>query len=173
MGEEIARLVQQIDDRRAVRHRDVDVQSEDQQRPRELLHLLDDVLVALAGGDDLVDPARERVGAGGGNAEADALGAVAQVAADPADLVLELPDVRADARPDFDDRLVQLRFDLVAERRRALGEQLRDVRPQLPRPGIDDLEFLFHADREGVGHRNGHHNPGARREARVGVRGAA
>ena len=56
-------------------HRDVDVQAEDQQRARQLLQLLDDVLVALAGRDDLVHPVRERMRAGGGDAQADALGA--------------------------------------------------------------------------------------------------
>src|SRR5262249_2637240 len=152
MGEEIAGLVEQLDRARLVRHGDVDVQAEDEERPRELLQLFDDALVARAGGDDLVLPARERMRAGGGDAQTDALGARRQLAPDPADLLVQLADVGADLGADFDDRLVQLALDLIAERRRRRAEQLRDVRAELPRVGIDDLEFFFDADREGVAH---------------------
>ena len=71
---------------------DVDVQAEDQQRSRELLQLLDDVLVALAGRDDLVHPARERMRAGGGDAQPDALGGVGEIAPVADDLAGELLD---------------------------------------------------------------------------------
>ena len=116
--QEVARFVQQLDRARAVGHRDVDVQAEDEQRPRELLQLFDDVLVALAGRDDLILPARKRVRAGGRDAQADAFGALRQLAADVVDLVLELVDVGADFGADLDDRLVQLALELIAERRR-------------------------------------------------------
>ena len=36
-----------------------------------------------------------------------------------------------------------------------LGEQLADVRSQLPGDGIDDLELFFDADGEHVGHGRG------------------
>ena len=54
--------------------------------------------------------------AGGRDAQPDALGALRELAADVADLALELGDVGADLRADLDDRLVELALDLVAER---------------------------------------------------------
>ena len=53
---------------------------EDEQRSRQLLQLLDDVLVALAGRDDLIVPVRERMRARGRHREAGALGGRAQLA---------------------------------------------------------------------------------------------
>src|SRR5215471_11180817 len=82
----------------------------------------------------------------------DALGAVRQLAPDPDDLVFEFVDAGADPRPDLDDRLVQLALDLISERRGARRQQLRHVRAELPGLGIDDLEFLLDANREGVRH---------------------
>jgi len=71
------------------------MEAEDQQRTRQLLQLFDDVLVAFAGREDLVFPARKRVGAGGRDAEADALGVLRELPADVADLALELRDATA------------------------------------------------------------------------------
>ena len=130
----------------------MDVQAEDQQRPRQLLQLFDDVLVALAGGDDLIHPVRERMGAGGGDAQADALRGVGEIAPGADDLRRQLLDRSADLRADLDDRLVHLALDVLAEGRRARREQLGDVRAQLPGRGIDDLEFFLDADGEGVVH---------------------
>ena len=73
--------------------------------------------------------------------------------------------VLADRRADLDDRLVHLALDLVAERRRSRREQLADVRAQLPRGGVDDLELFLDADGEPVGHR---HVPGRCRGSRTG-----
>ncbi len=75
---------------RPIRHADVHVQAEDQQRPRQLLQLLDDVVVADAGRDDLIFPVRERMRAGGRNGEPDALGCAGQLAADAEDLLAQL-----------------------------------------------------------------------------------
>ena len=47
--QEVARRVHQVDGRAVIGHGDVHVHAEDEQRSRELLELLDDVLVALAG----------------------------------------------------------------------------------------------------------------------------
>ena len=139
----------------AIRHRDVDVQAEDQQRPRELLQLFDDVLVALAGGDDLIHPARKRMRAGGGDAQADALGAVGEIAPDAEISLSSSSIVGADLGADLDDRLVHLALELIAEGRGARRQQLGNVRSQLPRVGVDDLEFFLDADgeREPVIHR--------------------
>jgi hypothetical protein len=90
--------------------------------------------------------------AGGGDAQADALGGVGEIAADADDLGRQLLDVGADLGPDFDDRLVHLALDVVAEHGGARGQQLGDVRTQLPGVGIDDLEFFLDADGERVVH---------------------
>jgi hypothetical protein len=55
--QEVAHLVHQVDHDRTIRQADVHVQAEDQERPRQLLQLLDDVVVANAGRDDLIFPA--------------------------------------------------------------------------------------------------------------------
>ena len=57
------------------------VEPEDQQRARQLLKLLDDVLVALTGRDDLIDPVGKRVRAGGGDTQAHALRGIGEIAA--------------------------------------------------------------------------------------------
>ena len=88
--QEVAHLVHQIDHDRPIGHADVHVQAEDQQRPRQLLQFLDDVVVADAGRDDLVFPARERMRAGGGHGEADALGGIRQLAAVAEDFLAQL-----------------------------------------------------------------------------------
>ena len=67
MREEIARLVHDVDGRLAIRNSHVHVQSEDQVRPRDLLHVFHDLLVALAFRDELIAPVRERMRAGGGD----------------------------------------------------------------------------------------------------------
>ena len=131
--QEVARLVHQLDHRRAIGHGDVHVQAEDQQRARQLLQLLDDVLVALARRDHLVHPVRERMRAGGGDAQADALGGVGEIAAVADDLLGQLLDVRADLGADLDDRLVHLALDLVAEGRRARRQQLLTRASAAPR----------------------------------------
>ena len=79
----------------------------------------------------------------------------------------QLGHVRADPGAHFDDRLVQLALDLVAERGRARGQQLRDVRPQLPGLRVDDLELLFDADVKRCG--RGDHNRRPARDRHWGV----
>ena len=96
--QEVARLVHQVDRRRPSGHGDVDVQAEDQQRPRQLLQLLDDAVVADAGRENLILPVRKRMRAGGRDRQPDALGGAGQLAADAEDLVAQLGDVAADLR---------------------------------------------------------------------------
>ncbi len=90
--------------------------------------------------------------AGGGDAEADALGGIGQIAARADDLFGQLGNRLADLRADLDDRLVHLALDVLAERGRARCQQLRDVRAELPGVRVDDLEFFFDADSKGVVH---------------------
>src|SRR5262249_61359109 len=85
-------------------------------------------------------------------AKADALGGVGEIAPDADDLFGQLVDAGADLRAHLDDRLMHLALDRVAERRRARREQLLHVRAELPGRRVDDLEFLFDADREDVIH---------------------
>src|SRR5262249_21170870 len=110
------------------------------------------VLVAVAGRQALFGPRRKRVRARGGDTQAHALRGLGQLAAAADDLLGQLADVGADLGADLDDRLVQLALDLIAERRRARRQQLRHVRAKLPGVRIDDVEFLFHAERERLAH---------------------
>ncbi len=71
---EIADHVHHVDGGLLVGHGDIDVLTEAQQGARELLQLFDDILIALAGGDDLIDPAGEGMGAGSGDVEAGTVG---------------------------------------------------------------------------------------------------
>ena len=103
MRQEVARFVQQVDGRAAIRDGDVNVKAENQQRAGELLHFLDDVLVSFAGGEHLIDPAGEGMRSRRGNAQSHALGAVGQIPADATDLMLELVHVGTDLRPNLHD----------------------------------------------------------------------
>src|SRR6267378_2764176 len=53
----------------------------------------------------------------------------------------------ADFRPEFDDGLMHLGFDLLFERHLPAFEDLMNVRAQLPRSRIDNGEFLLDAER--------------------------
>ncbi len=103
------------------------VQSEDEKRAGELLELFDDAVVTAAGREHLILPVREGMSASGGDGETHAFRRIGQLAPDPEDLVGQLGDVAADLGPDLDDRLVELALDLIAQRRSARREKLRDV----------------------------------------------
>ena len=59
-------------------------------------------------------------------------------------------DVVANLRAKLDDRLMHLRFDALFQKHLAVRQNLLDVRTQLARLRIDDLEFLFDAESEDV-----------------------
>ena len=61
MGQEIARLIHDIDSFLAVRNAHVHVQTEDEIGARNLLHVFDDGGVSLIRRDELVHPMGERV----------------------------------------------------------------------------------------------------------------
>src|SRR2546428_565928 len=64
-----------------------------------------------------------------------------------------MSDVAADRGADFDHRFMHLALDLVLQPLLSFGEHLLDVRFQLARLRVDDLKFLFDAEREGgLGH---------------------
>src|SRR5688500_14555482 len=148
MRQEVPGLAHEIDRRLPIRHPDMDVQAEDQERSRQLLQFFDDALVANAGREHLVLPVRKRMGAGGRDSEAGAIRRLGELMPDPEQLLPELTDVLADRRADLDDRLMQLSFDLIAEDRSARQQQLRHVRPEFSAVGVDDLKFLFDAERK-------------------------
>src|ERR1700731_1283276 len=56
----------------------------------------------------------------------------------------------ADFRPEFDDGLMHLGFDLLLERHLPALQNLMNVRAQLPRLWIDNGEFLLDAERVAV-----------------------
>src|SRR5262249_2331432 len=141
--EKVANHVHHVDGGLLVGHGDMHVHAKDQQRAGKLLKFLDDVLVSLAGGNDLIDPAGERVSAGGGDLQTGAFGGSHELAASPVHFNAEVADGIADARAGFDDGLMHFALDLLKDVGRSGGDQLHDVRTQLTRFGIDDLEFFL------------------------------
>ena len=146
--QEIARGVLELDGGLAVGHADVDVQAEDEVGAGDLLEIVQHALVALAGGDLLVNPVGKRVRAGGGDAEAGLFRQAGQVAAEAGDGAARAGDVVADLGADLDDRLVQLGPDALLEEDLAALDDLLDVGFQLARDRVDDLELLLDAEGE-------------------------
>src|SRR5580700_1502869 len=166
--QEIAHHVHYVDGGLLVGHGNVNVHAEDQERARELLQLFDDILIAFAGRDDLIDPARERVRARGGDLQADAFRGGYEFAARAVHFDAQLAHVFTDVGAGFDDGLVHLVLDLLDDVGRSGGHQLQNVRAQLARGWIDDLEFLFYANRKAVSHEvalRGRHGPAGGGEA--------
>src|SRR6266436_7291572 len=84
--------------------------------------------------------------------EPGALGGGDQFAARAMHFNAQLADVLADARPRLDDGLVQLVFDLLRNIRRSRRDELGDMRTQLARRGINDLELFLDANGEAMSH---------------------
>ena len=97
---------------------------------------------------------RDRMRAGRSDAQSVLAREANDLAAQTGHLAPRLFDVLADGSADLDDRIVHLAFDLFAEPLLSLSEHFLDVRLQLPRLRIDDLELFFDAEREG-GRRHG------------------
>ena len=152
MWQEIAHHVHHIDGGLLVWHGDMHVHAEDQQGACQLLQLFDDIFVAFPGGDDLVYPAGERMRAGGGDLQADTLGSGNEFPAGAVHFDAQLADVLANLGAGLDDGLVHLVFDLLDDVGRGSGDELHDVRAQFACSRVDDLKFLFYADREAVSH---------------------
>ena len=91
----------------------------------------------------------------GGDAQSALAAEVDDLAPQPRHFAPRVLDVGADRRADLDDRLVHLALDLVLEPLLPFREHLRDVRAQLARLGIDDLELLLDAEGEGRFWRHG------------------
>ena len=150
--QKIARHVHQIDHGGAIRHRHVHVHAENQQRARQLAHFLHDILVTLAGRNYLVNPRRKRMRTGGGHLQSSTFRGAHQFTARATHVGVQLVHIRADFCADLDDGLMHLALHLLAETGRGRFHQFADVRTQLARRRIDDLEFFFDTNREPVTH---------------------
>ena len=78
---------------------------------------------------------------------------VGQLAAQFDHLLRAHTRIAANLGAQLDDRLMHLRFDVLLQKHFAVGQDLLDMRTQLARLRIDDLKFLFDAEREDVGGR--------------------
>ena len=118
MREEVPHGVHQVDSRLPVRHGHVNVHAENQQRARQLLQLLYDILVTLAWRNYLIDPARKRVGSRGGHLQSHAFGGGHQFTARPVHLDPQFRHILADLGAHLYDRLMQFVLHLLADRGR-------------------------------------------------------
>src|SRR6476661_1559110 len=127
MGQKIADHVHHVDGGLLVGHSNVNVHAENQEGAGQLLEFLDDVFVAFAGRDDLVNPAGKWVGAGGGNLQTHAFCCSHELAPRTVHFDAQLADVFAYFCAGLDDGLVHLVFNLVNDVRRSGGNKLHDM----------------------------------------------
>ena len=95
--------------------RDVDVHAEDQLAPRDVLELVDERAVAVAGRDALLFEQAERVRARRAHPQSRLPRDVRHGCPQPVQLGRHLADVAADGRRDLEHRLHELRVQLVLE----------------------------------------------------------
>src|SRR6266498_2180588 len=150
MRQEIPGLIHNIDTLFAIRDSHVHMQSEDQIYPRNLLHILDDGGVALIHRDELIHPVRERMCASGGDLESIARRQFRQLATKIDNLLSRATRVMTDLRAKLHDRLMHLGLDLLLQDHFAASQKLLDMRAQLARFRINDLELFLDAEREDV-----------------------
>src|SRR4029453_3328769 len=152
-----------------------DVQAENEIRPGQKLHLLDDGVVPRVREDLLVGPVGKRVRTRRSDAHSVLPREPDDLGPHLADVLADLGDVLADPGADLDHRLMHLRLDPLLQEDLSLVEDLLDVRAQLSRLRIQDLELLLDAEGEG---RAFHGNGQASRRGRLagpaeGARGEA
>ena len=104
------------------------MQPEDKIAARDLLHVVNDRGVAIAGCDQLVHPMRKRMGAGGSNQQAAPRGEGRQFAPQFHHLLAGTLYVVTNLGAELDDRLVHLRLDVFFQSDLAVVENLLDVR---------------------------------------------
>src|SRR2546421_5570761 len=139
-----------MDSRIAARNSHVRVETENEVRTRELLHVADDFFVALAFGDELVAPMRKGMRAGRSDPQPGFARQRSELASKLDYVLARMGDRRTNLRAQLDDRLMHLGFDLFFQQNFAALENLLNVRPQLARLRIDDGEFFFDAEGERV-----------------------
>ena len=149
MRQHVAHDIHGVDGKGAVLDADVDVHAKDQQALCQQLHLLEHALVARERRHRLLLPAAEGVRGRGGHRQPFLRGQADDKAALVGQFFLQLIQRVADRRAQLDHRLVQLRLEVALDHHDLVAfEKLRDKRAQLARLGVDDLVFLFNADRE-------------------------
>src|ERR1700722_4083928 len=152
MRQKIARHVHQVDHGGAVGNGHVNVHAENQERASQLLQLFDNILIAITRRDHLVNPTGEWVSAGGGNLQANSFGGPHQFPAGAPHIGGYLDNVPVRFRADFDDRLVHLGLDLLAQARRSGGNEFAYVRTQFTRGRVNDLKLFLDTYGEPVIH---------------------
>jgi hypothetical protein len=128
-----------------------DVDAEDLQPAGQPLHVLDQLLVAGVGADQLRRPVGEGMGARAHDTEPSPCCRVVDLGQGLEQVALGLRDRSADAGDDLDARLEQLVFGLgmlTPVRRAQLGEDLARgaTGRQLPRLEVDELELPLDTD---------------------------
>src|SRR5262249_7325526 len=131
-----------------IRHGHVHVQPEDQLAPRHVLHLVDEVAVAVARGDALALEETERMRAGRADAKPLLLRDARHVAAELPQGLADVGRCSADGGRDLEHRLHQLRvhvrLELVAGHRLEHGV---DVLDEVERLRVEEHVLLLDAER--------------------------
>ncbi len=146
--QKVPRRVHQMHRGVAVINSDVNVHSEDQQRARHVLHLLDEQVVTLVRRDLRRLPVRERMRRRRRDSQSLLRCKLGNHASEANDVGTSLLDVGADSGPDLDHRLMHLGLHLLPENHLALIDHFGDVRLQVARHRVDDLELFFDSQRE-------------------------
>src|SRR5215216_305680 len=152
MRQEITRRVHDLNGTFPIRHADVNVQPENEQRARDSLQFLDQQLIPLVVEDFLILPMRDRMRRRSDDDESILLRQPGDDAAESCDVSACFLDVATNARAHFHHRLDHLGLDLLAQQHLAFFEDLRDMRAQFARLWINDLKFLFDAQCELIEH---------------------
>src|SRR5438477_3351421 len=93
---------------------------------------------------------REWMSTGGGNLQSVLRCKRCQLASKIDDLLSRASRVAADLGAELDHRLMHLRLNVLFQNHFAAGENLLNVRTQLARFRIDDLEFFLDSESEDV-----------------------
>ena len=113
MRHEIAHLIHDVDTQFAVRNSDVNVHAKNQQPARDVAHVLGQAFVAVFVCENLILPARKRVGAGSDDLAAVLLSDLGHDPPQPHHFLARLFDVAANMAADLYLRLQHLGFDLI------------------------------------------------------------
>ena len=127
----------------------MDVHSEDELAPCDVLQLLDEVPVAIAPRDALILGERERVGAGGGEPHSEREQRAGESPAQLGQLAQRIVDAGADAGGDLGGALGQLRVHAVGELSALeLAQQHLDLGDQAVPVGRDEHVLLLDPEGE-------------------------
>ncbi len=128
--------------------RDVHVQAEDQLAPRDVLELVDEVAVAVSGGDALALEEAEGMRAGRADAQPLLLCDSRHVHPQLPERVVDVGGRPADGRRNLEYRLHQLRVDVGLELVAGdCGEHGVDVLDEVERLGVKEHVLLLDAER--------------------------